>query len=169
MNWTETSRTALDAIRTRRMRSALTMLGILIGVAAVMLTVGLGQGASAQVKKQISSLGSNLLIVSPGSSTTTGGIRGGRGSASTLSERDAAALGDRSTAPDIAAVAPVSTSQTSLVNGSTNWTTSVVGTTPSWLPVRARTVAEGRFFTQSELDNASPVAIIGATTADELF
>jgi putative ABC transport system permease protein len=169
MNWTETGRTALDAIRTRRMRSALTMLGILIGIAAVMLTVGLGQGASAQVKKQISSLGSNLLIVSPGSATTTGGIRGGRGSASTLTERDAAALGDRTTAPDIAAVAPVSSSQTSLVNGSTNWTTSVVGTTPSWLSVRARSVIEGRFFTPAELADAAPVAVLGATTAEELF
>jgi len=66
-------------------------------------------------------------------------------------------------------VAPVSTAQTALVNGSTNWTTSVVGTTPSWLSVRARTVTEGRFFTQAELDNAAPVAVLGATTADELF
>jgi putative ABC transport system permease protein len=169
VNWGETARTALDAIRARRMRSALTMLGILIGIAAVMLTVGLGQGASAQVKAQISSLGSNLLIVSPGSSTTTGGIRGGRGSASTLTARDAAALGDRTTAPDIAAVAPVSSSETSLVNGSTNWTTSVVGTTPSWLDVRARSMAEGRFFTQAELDSSSPVVVLGATTASELF
>ncbi len=169
MNWGETARTALDAIRARRMRSALTMLGILIGIAAVMLTVGLGQGASAQVKAQISSLGSNLLIVSPGSSTTTGGIRGGRGSASTLTTRDATALADRTTAPDIAAVAPVSSSETSLVNGSTNWTTSVVGTTPSWLDVRARTLAEGRFFTQAELDSSSPVVVLGATTASELF
>jgi putative ABC transport system permease protein len=151
------------------MRSALTMLGILIGIAAVMLTVGLGQGASAQVKAQISSLGSNLLIVSPGSSTSVGGIRGGRGSASTLTQRDAVALGDRSNAPDIAAVAPVSSAQTSLVNGSTNWTTNVVGTTPSWLGVRARSVAEGRFFTQGELDSSSPVVVLGATTAQELF
>jgi putative ABC transport system permease protein len=169
MNWSETTRTALDAIRARRMRSALTMLGILIGIAAVMLTVGLGEGASAQVKAQISSLGSNLLIVSPGSSTSTGGIRGGRGSASTLTERDAAALGDKATAPDIAAVAPVSTTESSLVNGSTNWTTSVVGSTPSWLQVRARSMAEGRFFTQSELDSASPVVVLGSTTASELF
>ena len=169
MNWPETARTALDAIRARRMRSALTMLGILIGIAAVMLTVGLGEGASAQVKAQISSLGSNLLIVSPGSSTTTGGIRGGRGSASTLTTRDATALANRTTAPDIAAVAPVSTTETSLVNGSTNWTTSVVGSTPSWLDVRARTVTEGRFFTQAELDSGSPVVVLGATTAAELF
>jgi putative ABC transport system permease protein len=121
------------------------------------------------VKAQISSLGSNLLIVSPGSSTTTGGIRGGRGSASTLTTRDATALADRTTAPDIAAVAPVSTTETSLVNGTTNWTTSVVGTTPSWLDVRARSMAEGRFFTQAELDSASPVVVIGSTTASELF
>jgi putative ABC transport system permease protein len=169
VNWAETGRTALEAIRTRRMRSALTVLGILIGIAAVMLTVGLGQGASAQVRAQISSLGSNLLIVSPGSSTSAGGIRGGRGSASTLTERDAVALGDRSNAPDIEAVAPVASTTTSLVNGSTNWTTSVVGTTPSWLPVRARSVAEGRFFTQGELDSSSPVVVLGATTAQELF
>jgi putative ABC transport system permease protein len=169
MNWSETTRTALDAIRARRMRSALTMLGILIGIAAVMLTVGLGEGASAQVKAQISSLGSNLLIVSPGSSTSTGGIRGGRGSASTLTERDAAALEDKATAPDIAAVAPVSTTESSLANGSTNWTTSVVGSTPSWLQVRARSMAEGRFFTQAELDSASPVVVLGSTTASELF
>jgi putative ABC transport system permease protein len=169
MNWTETARTAFDAIQARRMRSALTMLGILIGIAAVMLTVGLGQGASAKVKSQISSLGSNLLIVSPGSSTTTGGIRGGRGSASSLTAQDAAALGNQTNAPDIAAIAPVSTTQTSLVNGTTNWTTSVVGTTPSWLSVRARTVTEGRFFTQSELDDSSPVVVLGATTAEELF
>jgi putative ABC transport system permease protein len=169
MNWSETTRTALDAIRARRMRSALTMLGILIGIAAVMLTVGLGRGASAQVKSQISSLGSNLLIVSPGSSTSTGGIRGGRGSASTLTTRDAVALSDRSTAPDIAAVAPVASSESELVNGTTNWTTSVVGTTPAWLPVRARSMAQGRFFTQAELDSSAPVVVLGATTADELF
>jgi putative ABC transport system permease protein len=169
MNWSETVRTALDAIRARRMRSALTMLGILIGIAAVMLTVGLGQGASAQVKSQISSLGSNLLIVSPGSTTSTTGIRGGRGSASTLTARDAVALSDRSTAPDIAAVAPVATTESELVNGATNWTTSVVGTTPAWLSVRARSMAEGRFFTQAELDTSSPVVVLGATTAAELF
>ena len=81
MTWMETLRTAYDALRTRRMRSALTMLGILIGIAAVMLTVGLGQGAQKQVTDQINRLGSNLLIVSPGSSTSLSGIRGGRGSA----------------------------------------------------------------------------------------
>ena len=90
------------------------MLGILIGIAAVMLTVGLGQGAQAQVRDQIGKLGSNLLIVSPGSTTSSTGLRGGRGSASTLTARDAAALADRRVAPDIARVAPVTSGSQSL-------------------------------------------------------
>ena len=77
MNWLETFRTGWDAIRSHRLRSGLTMLGILIGIAAVVLTVGLGLGSQQEVGARISSLGSNLLIVSPGSSTTTGGLRGG--------------------------------------------------------------------------------------------
>ena len=169
MTWGETIRTALEAIRSRRMRSSLTMLGILIGIAAVMLTVGLGQGAQAQVRDQINKLGSNLLIVSPGSTTASTGIRGGRGSASTLTTRDAAALASRVVAPDIAKVAPVVTGSQSLTAGTTNWTTNVVGTTPDWLPVRARSLAQGRFFTPAELQDAAAVTVLGSTTATELF
>jgi putative ABC transport system permease protein len=169
MSWRETIRTALEAIRSRRLRSALTMLGILIGIAAVMLTVGLGQGAQAQVRDQINQLGSNLLIVSPGSTTSTSGIRGGRGSASTLTMRDAVALASPVVAPDIAKVAPVVTGSQSLTVGSTNWTTNVVGTTPDWLPVRARSLTEGRFFTQAELNGSASVVVLGSTTATELF
>ena len=169
MNWRETIRTALEAIRSRRLRSALTMLGILIGIAAVMLTVGLGQGAQAQVRDQINQLGSNLLIVSPGSTTSTSCIRGGRGSASTLTTRDATALASSVVAPDIAKVAPVVTGSQSLTAGTTNWTTNVVGTTPDWLPVRARSLTEGRFFTGAELNNSASVAVLGSTTATELF
>ncbi len=169
MKWGETIRTALEAIRSRRMRSSLTMLGILIGIAAVMLTVGLGQGAQAQVRAQINQLGSNLLIVSPGSSTSTSGLRGGRGSASTLTTRDAIALASPDVAPDIARVAPVVTGSQSLTAGSTNWTTNVVGTTPDWLAVRARSLTEGRFFTTAELNDAASVAVLGSTTATELF
>ncbi|CCH79516.1 conserved membrane hypothetical protein [Nostocoides japonicum T1-X7] len=169
MTWTETLRTALEAIRARRMRSALTTLGILIGIAAVMLTVGLGQGAQKQVASQIDKLGSNLLIVSPGSSTSTTGIRGGRGSATTLTTADAATLSDDRVAPDVEAVAPQSSTSQSLTAASTNWTTSVVGTTPSWVQVRARTLASGRFFTDGEVDSAQPVVVLGATTAQELF
>jgi putative ABC transport system permease protein len=169
MTWGETFRTALEAIRSRRMRSSLTMLGILIGIAAVMLTVGLGQGAQAQVRDQINQLGSNLLIVSPGSTTTTSGIRGGRGSASTLTTRDAMALASPVVAPDIAKVAPVVTGSQSLTAGTTNWTTNVVGTTPDWLPVRARTLTQGRFFSAAELNDAAAVTVLGSTTATELF
>jgi putative ABC transport system permease protein len=169
VTWPETLRTALDAIRTRRMRSALTVLGILIGIAAVMLTVGLGQGAQQQVASQIDKLGSNLLIVSPGSSTSLTGIRGGRGSATTLTSADATTLADPLVTPDVRAVAPVSTTQASLTANGTNWTTSVVGTTPAWLPVRARTVESGRFFTDAELASAQTEVVLGATTAAELF
>ncbi len=169
MTWLETARTAYDAIRTRRMRSALTVLGILIGIAAVMLTVGLGQGAQQRVTEQINKLGSNLLIVTPGSSTSAAGLRGGRGSATTLTVDDAAVLADTTVAPDIAHVAPTSQTSSTLVAGSTNWTANVVGTTPDWLAVRARTVEQGRFFTTEELDRESAVAVIGTTTASQLF
>lgn len=169
MTWLETLRTAYDAIRTRRMRSALTVLGILIGIAAVILTVGLGQGAQAQVASQINSLGSNLLIVSPGSATGSTGIRGGRGTATTLTTADALTLATPAVAPDIEAVAPVSSSSQAVIADGTNWTTTIVGTSPSWLQVRARTVAQGRFFTQAEQNSTARIAVIGSTTATQLF
>ncbi|MCW2541898.1 MAG: transporter permease protein [Frankiales bacterium] len=168
MSYSDTLRTALEAIRSHRLRSMLTMLGILIGIAAVIVTVGLGKGAQAEVRSQIDKLGSNLLIISPGS-TTTAGVRGGRGTASTLTTEDAVALSTSDIAPDIALVAPVSTTSASLVAGTTNWTSSVVGTTPDWLTVRARTVSAGRFLTQDDLNQARPVAVLGPTTATELF
>ncbi len=169
MEWTETVRTAVAALNARRMRSLLTMLGILIGIAAVMLTVGLGQGAQQQITSQINSLGSNLIIVSPGQSTSIGGFRGGGGSVSTLTTADAAMLADPAVAPDIAAVAPVSTTTGSLQSASTTWTSTVTGTVPAWQSVRAREIDAGRFFSADELDQSQPVAVIGSTTAEELF
>ncbi|MEP9381016.1 ABC transporter permease [Nocardioides cheoyonin] len=169
MTWTETLRTAWDAVRSHRLRSALTMLGIVIGIASVVLTVGLGQGAQDEVKKQISALGSNLLIVSPGSSTSSSGVRGGFGSASTLTLQDADAIADDETVPDVAAVAPVTSSNTELDTSSTNWTTSLVGATTDWPDVRKRTVAQGRFFTAEEVQNAAKVVVLGPDTASELF
>jgi putative ABC transport system permease protein len=168
MSWLETLRTGLEAVRSHRLRSTLTMLGILIGIAAVILTVGLGQGAQSEVRREINALGSNLLIVSPGSSTSTSGVRGGFGSATTLTMADAAALSSRTLAPDIKAVAPAVTSSQSLTAGSTNWTTIVVGTTTDWPSVRARTLADGRFFTATELRDAAPVVVLGPETASEL-
>jgi len=169
VSWADILGNAWDAIRMHRLRSALTALGILIGIAAVVLTVGLGQGAQRQVSTQLSALGGNLLIISPGSSTS-GGVRGGFGSASTLTVADATALSSATAAPDIAAVAPILQSNSqSLLNGSTNWTTTVVGTTPSWLPVRGRTLSSGRFITAAEQSSAAAVTVLAADTASELF
>jgi putative ABC transport system permease protein len=169
VSWGDTLRTGLDAIRTHRLRSGLTMLGILIGIAAVILTVGLGIGAQRQVAAQVQALGTNLLIVTPGSSTGTGGVRGGFGSASTLTQADADALGSRAAAPDVAAVAATTTSSVTLQNGTTNWTTSAVGTAPSWLSVRARTVSSGRFLSTSDERSVAAVTVLGSSTASELF
>ena len=169
MGWAETVRTAVAALNARRMRSLLTMLGILIGIAAVMLTVGLGQGASASITNQINSLGSNLIIVSPGSATASGGFRGGGGSVSTLTTQDAAMLADPLVAPDVAAVAATSQGSGSLQSAETTWTSTVVGTVPDWLAVRARETGSGRFFTAAEVDSSANVAVLGSDTAAELF
>jgi ABC-type antimicrobial peptide transport system permease subunit len=169
MTWRDTLRTATEAVRTHRLRSALTMLGILIGITAVVLTVGLGQGARADVQDQINELGTNVLVVSPGSNTTSTGTRGGLGTASTLTQADASALTSRVAAPDIQAVAPASTTSASLVRGSTNWTTTLTGTTPSWQTVRSRHVDVGRFITEADQRNAASVVVLGPDTVSELF
>jgi putative ABC transport system permease protein len=169
MGWAETVRTAVAALNARRMRSALTMLGILIGIAAVMLTVGLGQGASASITDQINSLGSNLIIVSPSQTTSSGGFRGGGSAASTLTTQDAAMLADSEVAPDVSAVAPISQTSGSLQSSETTWTSTVVGTVPQWMEVRARTMGSGRFFSQAEVDGSASVAVLGSETATELF
>ena len=156
-------------MRSHRMRSWLTVLGILIGIAAVILTVGLGVGAQQQVTAQVEALGTNLLIISPGSTTSTTGLRGGFGSASTLTQADAQALASPVVAPDIQAVAPTTSSSQSLTAGTANWTTSVVGTTPSWLSVRSRTLSYGSFFTAADNASAATNVVLGSTTAEQLF
>ena len=169
MNLVETFRTGLDAVLSHRLRSALTVLGIMIGISAVFLTVGLGEGAQQQVGSEISALGSNLLTVTPGSTTSSSGLRGGFGTASTLTTGDAIALDSKVVAPDIHAVAPATSVTASLVAGTSNWTTSVVGTDPSWLTVRGRTMTEGRFIVSHDLATRAEVVVLGATTAQELF
>lgn len=169
MSWLDTLRTATEAVRTHRLRSALTMLGILIGITAVILTVGLGDGAKATVRDQIDELGTNLLVVSPGSTTSSSGIRGGFGSASTLTRQDARSLADPHVAPDIEAVAAVSTTSVELTNGTTNWTTTLTGTTKSWQTVRSRKVTSGRFLTDADERGAAAVVVLGSDTASELF
>jgi putative ABC transport system permease protein len=169
MTWRDTFRTAAEAVRTHRLRSALTMLGILIGITAVILTVGLGNGAKAQVRDQINELGTNLLVISPGSSTSSSGVRGGFGSASTLTQRDATALASPAGAPDVQAVAPTSTSNVELTAGTNNWTTTLTGTTTAWQTVRSRAVSSGRFLTQADLDSTANVVVLGPDTVTQLF
>ena len=169
MSWTETLRTAVDAVRAHRLRSMLTMLGIVIGISSVVLTVGLGLGAQEEVRKQIDSLGSNLLIVSPGSDTDDSGVRGGFGSAETLTLADAQAIADRAVAPDVARVAPTTSNMTALTAGTTNWTSRVIGTTTNWKDVRSRTLASGRWFTKQEAAAGANVVVLGSETASELF
>ncbi|AFV88203.1 Macrolide export ATP-binding/permease protein MacB [Acidipropionibacterium acidipropionici ATCC 4875] len=169
MKFSQTLRVALEAVRLNRMRSALTILGIMIGIASVILTVGLGLGAQQQVKDQIASLGSNLLIVSPGSSTSSSGERSGSGTATTLTRSDAAALTDDAVAPSISAVAPVASSSQSFIAGSTTWTSTVNAITPDWLSVRSRSLASGRFITPADLSASNKVVILGSDTAEELF
>ncbi|MFC8191518.1 ABC transporter permease [Cellulomonas sp. NPDC057328] len=169
MTWTETLRTGLAAVRAHALRSTLTVLGILIGVAAVVLTVGLGLGTQKDVSAQISALGSDLLIVTPGSSTDSSGVRGGFGSGTTLTRGDAEAIDSSVVAPDVAGVAAEKTAQLTLESGDSNWTTAVTGTTAAWLDVRGREVASGRFLTtDDDLDRAG-VVVLGPETAEQLF
>jgi putative ABC transport system permease protein len=171
VSWLETLRTGLDAVRTHRLRSILTVVGIMIGIAAVILTVGLGEGAEDQVRSAIASLGTNLLTVSPGSTTSTVGVRKGAGTATTLTMADADALMSKVVAPDIKAVAPVVSSSESLTDDANTdtWTSTVVGTTVSWETVRDRSVTAGRFLDNEDITDHSAVAVLGADTASELF
>lgn len=169
MSWVETFRTGLAAVRSHAMRSTLTVLGILIGIAAVILTVGLGLGTQKDVSEQISALGSDLLIVTPGSSTDSSGMRGGFGSSTTLTRADAEALASPVNAPDVAGVAAEKSSQLSVEAGETNWTTAVTGTTASWLDVRGREVAQGRFLTEDDDLSSAAVVVLGSETAEQLF
>lgn len=169
MKWRDTVRTAFESVRSHRLRSALTMLGIMIGIIAVILSVGIAQGAQAQVRADINQLGTNILVVSPGSSTSSTGQRGGFGTASTLTVQNALALANSPSAPDVVAVCPVATSSVSLTFGLTNWTTSLMGTTPSWRTVRSREMQSGRFITETDEATAAPVVVLGPDTAAQLF
>ena len=168
MSFRETFRSAFEAITTHGSRSLLTILGILIGISAVIVTVGLGEGSQARVSAEVSSLGSNLLIVSPGS-TTSSGVKEGLGSASTLTLSDAQALGSRSVAPSIDAVAPVVQRAEPMQVGSNTWTAPVIGTTPPYLGIRSRRMSVGSFITNAEVRSDAEVAVLGTTVSAQLF
>jgi putative ABC transport system permease protein len=166
MNFAATLRIALLALRINKMRSALTMLGIIIGVAAVIVMVAVGNGAQARVEAQIRSLGSNIIMVLSGS-MTSGGARGGSGSQQTIYEEDAAALMREVAA--IQAAAPTLRGSGQAIVGNANWSTSFIGTTPEYLDVRDWTIAEGRGFEPAEMNSSGKVALIGQTVAENLF
>ena len=166
MNFFRTFDTGIRGLLGHRLRSILTTLGILFGVAAVICTVGIGTASADSVNSRIAALGTNLLTVSPGS-TTSFGVRGGAGSANTLTMEDVSGLEDKQDAPDVAAVAPVVQGTATLVSTNTNWSTTVQGSTPGWLMTNARTLAEGVPDSKQVTDHAQ-VVVLGQTTASEL-
>ncbi len=157
---------AARALRRNKMRAALTMLGIFIGVAAVIAMVAVGDGASASVQAQIASLGTNLMVVLPGA-TTSNGVRAGFGSISTLTTADADAISKHAGA--VAAVSYLDRQVSQVVYANQNWSTSINGVTPSYLTIRDWPVAAGRDFTQEEETGAAPVCLLGQTVASNLF
>ncbi|MGH7728659.1 MAG: ABC transporter permease [Vulcanimicrobiaceae bacterium] len=160
-----TLRIAVQALVRNRARSILTMLGIVIGVAAVIVTVAIGSGARTSVAAQINSLGSNMLIVLPGS-LNQGGVRTGSGAASTLTQADGLAIAQL---PHVAAVSPSVAVRTQVVAGANNWQTTVTGVSPSYTYIRSWPMASGTFFTQANMTDASKVAVLGQTVVTNLF
>jgi putative ABC transport system permease protein len=158
--------TAWRALGRNATRSVLTMLGVVIGVAAVIAMVSVGQGADASVQAQIASLGTNIIMVVPGA-TTAGGVRSGWGSASTLTVGDARTI--EKEAPSAAAVAYVKREVAQATHGNLNWSTAIQGSSPTYAEVRDWPVAAGRFFSRAEEEGGAKVAVLGQTVVDKLF
>ena len=166
MDLLATLQIALRALRVNKLRSVLTMLGIIIGVGAVITMIAVGGGAQARVAEQIKSLGSNLMIIIPGS-TTSGGVRLGSSSAQSLTEDDAWAITRE--VPEVQTSAPSTRGSGQIVAGNNNWSTVVYGVTPEYLEVRDWTIVSGRGFEPQEVSGAGKVAIIGQSVARQLF
>jgi putative ABC transport system permease protein len=167
MSFAAILRIALGALRVNKLRSALTMLGIIIGVAAVIVMIAVGNGAQARVEDQIRSLGSNIIIVFSASSTFTG-ARSGAGSLQTISEDDAYAIA-RELPDEIQTAAPVLRGSGQVVAGNANWSTTFYGVTPEYVEAREWPIAEGRGFETAEINGAAKVALIGQTVAKSLY
>ena len=157
---------ALRILRRNPLRAGLTMLGIVIGIGAVVAMVSLGQGATASVQAEISSLGTNVLIIVPGA-TTVGGVRGGLGSISTLTIDDAEDIQKK--VGSVTTVMYATRSVLQVIRENKNWSTIVLGTTPEFMDIRSWPVAQGNFFTQSDMDSAAKVAVLGKTAVQNLF
>ena len=156
---------AWRAMGANRLRTMLTMLGMVIGVSAVVLMMSIGQGAQYAIKQTIAAMGSNLFVLLSGH-TSTGGVRSGSGGAHTLTVSDAEAIADL---PGVQAVAPIHPGNAQVVYGPNNWNTSVIGTTPAYLEARSWPVISGSAFTNSDVRSATRVALIGKTAAENLF
>ncbi|MDO9633248.1 MAG: ABC transporter permease [Humidesulfovibrio sp.] len=157
---------AFRALRVNMMRSFLTMLGIMIGIGAVIVMVAVGSGASKQIADQIATMGSNLILILPGS-TTSGGIRAGGGSAPTLTYDDVKAI--RNECPAVSLAAPTVRGTAQVVYGNMNWSTVIQGVTPDFLWIREWKTVRGREMTQNDSDTAQKVCALGNTVAETLF
>ncbi len=165
-DWLTTARIAVAALLVNKVRSFLTMLGIIIGVGSVIAMMSIGKGASRQIEAQIASMGSNLLMVVPGS-TTAGGVRMGMGTQSTLTMGDAEAIAAQ--CPSVLEVAPSHNGTAQVIYGNLNWATGITGTTPGILTVRDWALESGRPFTDAEVRSGAKVCLLGRTVSDTLF
>jgi putative ABC transport system permease protein len=166
MDFLQTLKIALRALRTNKMRSFLTMLGIIIGIAAVIAMMAVGSGARHVISQQIASIGSNIILVIPGS-TTSGGLRTGSGGAQTLTSDDVKAMMNE--CPSVEMAAPTTRSSGLAVYGNMNWSTVIMGTTPEFFSIREWGVADGRSIEQQDVDGAAKVCLLGQTVAENLF
>ncbi|OIP34794.1 MAG: multidrug ABC transporter substrate-binding protein [Deltaproteobacteria bacterium CG2_30_66_27] len=166
MNLYSAGKVAFRSLRANKMRTILTMLGMIIGVAAVIIMVAIGAGANERIASQIASVGSNLLLVLPGS-TTSGGLRSGFGSTPTLTMDDARAIGKE--LPAVALASPASRTSGPVVYGNQNWSTILQGVSPEYFEMRDWKTGDGRHFTTQEMDAAVKVCLLGSTVAENLF
>ena len=156
---------AWHAMGANRLRTFLTMLGMVIGVGAVILMMAIGEGAQQSIKRSIDSMGSNLFVILSGSSSASGS-RSGSGNSSALNINDANAIGDLE---DIAAIAPISTGNAQIIFSGNNWNTSIIGTSPTYFSIRGWNVDSGELFSDADVRSANRVALIGKTVAENLF
>lgn len=166
MDLLQTLKIALRALRINKMRSFLTMLGIIIGIAAVIAMMAVGAGASHVIAQQIASIGSNIILVIPGS-TTSGGLRAGFGSTQTLTSDDMKAI--MTECPSVESAAPNVRTSGAVVYGNMNWSTLIMGTTPEFFDIREWGVVSGRTIGQQDVDGAAKVCLIGQTVTENLF
>ena len=166
MSWLQTFRVALRALARNKLRSFLTTLGMVIGVSAVIAMVAIGDGAKARVEESFAAMGSNMLIILPGT-TTAGGAQGGFGSMPTLTWDDLRAI--QTDVPSVHYAAPVLRSSAQILSEDQNWGTSVFGTTPDYFGIRNWGIARGVGITLSDVDSGTKVAVLGQTVVDKLY